>query len=135
MAKTRTVKEVENVEVTEVTAAVGTTEEVTEEAKEETRETTEEANEKTEETTKEVTEEANGKTEETKEETEKVTEEIKESKEEDVYAPERRERTYTKQSFLRFPKYGRYRDLLAAVLDDNKRYSITEVDNILKEDE
>lgn len=44
-------------------------------------------------------------------------------------------RKFSKESILRFEKYSRYRDLLGAVLEDNKRYSVDEVDLILKEDD
>lgn len=53
----------------------------------------------------------------------------------EVPVAEKKEKKFTKQSILRFEKYGRYRDLLAAVLEDNKRYSVDEVDLILKEDD
>ncbi len=44
-------------------------------------------------------------------------------------------KNFSKQSILRFEKYSRYKDLLGAVLEDNKRYSVDEVDLILKEDD
>lgn len=39
---------------------------------------------------------------------------------------------FLKRSFLRFDRYAKVRDLLGAVLDDDKKYSIREVDEILK---
>lgn len=38
---------------------------------------------------------------------------------------------FPKRSFLRFERYARVRDLLGAMLDDDKKYSIEEVDEML----
>ncbi|MCD8090943.1 MAG: hypothetical protein LUD81_10080 [Clostridiales bacterium] len=43
-----------------------------------------------------------------------------------------RERTFLKSSIVRFAKYARVRDLLSALLEDGRKYSIREVDEILK---
>lgn len=38
---------------------------------------------------------------------------------------------YTKTELLASKKYAKYRDLVNALLDDNKRYSLKEVDKLI----
>ncbi len=38
---------------------------------------------------------------------------------------------FPKRSFLRFERYAKVKDLLGAMLDDDKKYSIEEVDEML----
>ena len=39
---------------------------------------------------------------------------------------------FTKEQFLKSKTYGKHRDLLTVLLDDNKTYSKEQVDNIIR---
>lgn len=41
------------------------------------------------------------------------------------------EQTYTKQAILKSKKYAKQKDLVNALLDDDKKYTLKELDNII----
>lgn len=43
-----------------------------------------------------------------------------------------KEETYTKQAILNSKKYIKQKDLVNALLDDDKKYTLKEVDNTIK---
>lgn len=47
--------------------------------------------------------------------------------------PETKETLYTKQQIVDSKKYKKYKDLLISILENNKSYSIKEVDIKIKE--
>ncbi len=55
-----------------------------------------------------------------------------EAVQENEAAVQENEKSYLKDSVLRFKRFERYRDLLAAVLEEDKRYTVSEVEEVLK---